>query len=144
MVSWMIDIFEQTTRSGEYAIIATLLFVAMLAISFAVAAIILVRLPSDYLHAPRAKSARDADHGMIVPIAFVLKNFLGVVLILIGAILAVPGVPGQGLLTMLVGFVLLDVPGKHSLLCKILTRPSLLQATNRLRARFSRPPLVVH
>ena len=53
-----------------------------------------------------------------------------------------PGVPGQGLLTMLAGAMLMDFPGKRSFLHKILTRPSLLPSINKLRARFSQPPVI--
>jgi UPF0716 family protein affecting phage T7 exclusion len=71
------------------------------------------------------------------------KNVLGGILIVIGAILSLPGVPGQGLLTVFAGLLLLDFPGKHRLLCKILSWPRLLQSINRLRTKFSRPPLVI-
>ena len=59
-----------------------------------------------------------------------------------GIILSVPGVPGQGLLTMLVGLVLLDIPGKRRLELKLVSRPRVVRAINRLRKRFSRPPLL--
>ena len=143
MISWLSEIFQQTARLGQYAILAALLFVAALAISFAVALTIFIRLPSDYFCTPRTKSAPDAGHGIFFAIGVVLKNLLGVALILIGVILSVPGLPGQGLLTVLAGVFLLDFPGKRRLLHKILRRPLLLQAINRLRTRFSRPPLVV-
>src|SRR6478609_3154125 len=37
------------------------------------------------------------------PVARVAKNVGGVVLILLGFIMALPGIPGQGILTMIVG-----------------------------------------
>ncbi len=53
MVSWLTEIFDPAARLGHYAVLATLLFVATLLISFAVALIILIRLPSDYFCTPR-------------------------------------------------------------------------------------------
>jgi len=73
----------------------------------------------------------------------VLKNIFGAILILIGAILSLPGLPGPGLLILLAGVFLLDFPGKRKLLCKILSGPSLLRSVNRLRKKFSRPPLLI-
>ena len=143
MVSWLTEIFDPAARLGHYAVLATLLFVATLLISFAVALIILIRLPSDYFCTPRTGNARHAGHGLFFSVGIVLKNLLGVVLIIIGVILSVPGLPGQGLLTVLAGLFLLDFPGKRNLLYKLVSRPLLLQAINRLRMKFSQPPLVV-
>ena len=143
MVSWLTEIVQQIARSGQYAILAVLLFVVTLAISFAVALTVLVRLPPDYFCTPRTRMAQDAGHGIFFAIGAVLKNLLGVALILIGVILSVPGLPGQGLLTVLAGVFLLDFPGKHSFLYKVVGRPLLLQSINRLRTKFSQPPLVV-
>lgn len=143
MLSWISEIFERPALMEQYAILATLLFVATLVISFAIALTILICLPSDYFRTPRAQSVQDAAHGIFFGIGIVLKNLFGVILILLGAILSVPGLPGQGLLTVLAGVLLLDFPGKRRLLYKILSRPLLLQSINRLRTKFSRPPLVI-
>ena len=62
-------------------------------------------------------------------------------LVLLGLIMAIPGVPGQGLLTALIGLTLLSFPGKRRLERRFVRMPALLRAINRLRARFARPPL---
>jgi len=69
------------------------------------------------------------------------KNLLGLVLVALGVVLSVPGVPGQGLLTILIGIILLDFPGKRALVQRLVGRPAVLGAINRLRARFRRPPM---
>ena len=69
------------------------------------------------------------------------KNLLGVVLVLLGIVLSLPGVPGQGLLTVLLGIMLLDFPGIRRLEQKLLTRPTIINAITRLRQRFGKPPL---
>jgi UPF0716 family protein affecting phage T7 exclusion len=71
------------------------------------------------------------------------KNLLGVLLVVVGAILALPGVPGQGLLTILVGLLLLDLPGKRRIERRMVGRPRILRMINRLRKRFGRSPLVL-
>jgi len=60
---------------------------------------------------------------------------------LIGIVLSLPGVPGQGILTILLGLIFLDIPGKRPLEARIIKRPAVLSAINNLRAKYSKPPL---
>jgi len=71
------------------------------------------------------------------------KNVLGIVLVLLGIVMSLPGIPGQGVLTILLGIMLLDLPGKRRLEQKILKQPKVLEKINRLRHKFSKPPLVI-
>ena len=75
--------------------------------------------------------------------AVILKNVFGFILILLGVVLSLPGVPGQGILTILLGLIMLDIPGKRPLEAKIIKRPSVLSAVNRLRRRYNKPPLIL-
>jgi UPF0716 family protein affecting phage T7 exclusion len=68
---------------------------------------------------------------------------LGVVLVVLGILMSVPGVPGQGFLTILLGIMLLDFPGKRNLEYKLVSRPQVLNAINKLRHRFGKPSLVL-
>jgi hypothetical protein len=102
-----------------------------------VASIILVprylaRLPPDYLR------TGDRHQNPSVPLR-VARNTLGVLLVLLG--IAMLLLPGQGLMTLVVGLLLVDFPGKHKLIQKILGRPKVLEAVNKLRARHQAPPL---
>ena len=65
--------------------------------------------------------------------------FLG--LGLIGAAMLV--LPGQGILTILAGVMLLDFPGRHRLVCWIVTRHAVLNSLNWVRRRAGRPELIV-
>jgi hypothetical protein len=69
------------------------------------------------------------------------KNMLGCALVALGIILSLPGVPGQGLLTIFIGLVLLDVPGKRRVELRIVRVRTIRKALNRVRARFGREPL---
>jgi hypothetical protein len=73
----------------------------------------------------------------------VAKNVLGVGLVVLGLIMALPGVPGQGLLTMFIGIVLLDLPGKRAFERRIIAKPTILHACNRLRLRFGKKPFTL-
>jgi hypothetical protein len=70
------------------------------------------------------------------------RNLAGIVLIVVGAALSIPGVPGQGVLTMLAGVFLVDFPQRRRLERTLIARPGVLPRLNRLRARFGRPPLL--
>ncbi|MDY7108404.1 MAG: PGPGW domain-containing protein [Planctomycetota bacterium] len=69
------------------------------------------------------------------------KNVLGCVFILAG--LAMLVLPGQGLLTVLVGFLLVDFPGKYRIEHWLLRRRHILRPINWLRRRARREPLRV-
>jgi hypothetical protein len=49
--------------------------------------------------------------------------------------------PGQGLLTLLAGLLLMDFPGKYAMQRRLIEHPPILRAINRLRARHGHPPL---
>jgi len=71
------------------------------------------------------------------------KNVVGVLLVLMGVALSLPGVPGQGLLTIAIGLVFLEFPGKHRLARWLLSRRRIHSRIDRLRGRFGRPPLIL-
>ena len=70
------------------------------------------------------------------------KNLLGWAIVALGIALSIPGVPGQGALTILIGLVLLDFPGKRRLVRMLARKPWIQRSLNSLRRRFGRPPLV--
>ena len=70
-------------------------------------------------------------------------EYVPVALILLGLAVSLPGIPGQGLLTILIGLMLIDFPGKHRLERTIISRPKILRTVNRLRARYDKRPLVL-
>ena len=92
----------------------------------------LAKLPADYLRSSEQVEPRSM-------LLRVLRNLLGVVLVLLGVAMLV--LPGQGLLTLLVGLFLVDFPGKQALIRRILSRPSVLSIVNKLRAHRNASPL---
>jgi hypothetical protein len=142
MISWIREMIQQPALLGQYAILATLLFVATVAISFAVSLAVLIRLPADYFRGSASQDLQNRSRGIAFRIGVLPRNLLGAILVICGAILSVPGIPGQGLLTVLAGVLLLDFPGKRRLLYKILSQPFSLRSINRLRTKFSRPLLI--
>lgn len=111
----------------------------MMAASAVVLTMLVVRVPADYLVRPPAARGPTTARDVLARIG---KNALGVLLIAAGLVMAIPGVPGQGVLTMLMGLLLLDLPGKRRFELRLLSRPEVLSRLNRMRARFGREPLV--
>jgi hypothetical protein len=118
------------------------IFVLSLAGSFGVAAFVLCRLPEDYLRRHEGAFVQDGRPLWQRALRVVGKNLLGGLLVALGIVLSLPGVPGQGALTILTGVLLLDIPGKKALERWLFQKPSVFRTINRLRARFGRPDLL--
>jgi len=104
--------------------------------------VLVVRIPSDYLLSrDRRREQRREQHPVLRILGLVLKNVVGLLLVIAG--LAMLALPGQGLLTMLMGLGLLNFPKKRQLLRRILGQEKLLGAINRMRARRNRAPLQI-
>ena len=127
----------------QSVLVAVLVFVASFAISLAIVSFIMVKIPADYFHKDRPRDLWTDKHPVIRYLGIFGKNLLGVVLVLVGILLSLPGVPGQGFLTILLGIMLLDFPGKRRLEHKIVSRPQVLETINKLRHRFGKPKLVL-
>ena len=103
----------------------------------ALTAWIVVRLPADYF------CDESRHEAQLNPALRIGKNLLGVIAIAIGLVMAVPGIPGPGLITILLGIVLLDFPGKYRAERWLVHRKIIHGAIDQIRARFGRPPLLL-
>lgn len=102
----------------------------------------LVRIPSDYFGPGTEHSTPFADrHPIVRATLLAVRNALGAVLIAAGIAMLV--LPGQGVLTILAGLVLLHFPRKHELMRWIVSRRAVLASANWVRHRAGQPPLVV-
>lgn len=119
------------------------LFLLSFAISTALVSFALVKLPATYFHSSHVRDFFEHENRAIRWSGLILKNLIGLVLIGVGIVLSLPGIPGPGIVTILLGLVMLDIPGKRPLETRLVRRPAVLQSINRLRARFDKPPLVL-
>jgi hypothetical protein len=119
------------------------LFLGSLALSFVAIAVVMVKIPANYFSSHYKEDFLPNSSWAVRWSAVIIKNIFGVFLILLGILLSLPGVPGQGILTILLGLIMLDIPGKRPLEARIIKRPAVLSAINNLRARWSKPPLEV-
>lgn len=113
---------------------------SLLGSAVAVAAV-LIGLPAEYFLDPSHRRLWVDRHPAVRLALHVAKNLAGAGLVAAGLLLSLPGVPGQGLLTMFAGLLLIDVPGKHRWERRAVSHPRIRGAIDRLRARFGRPPL---
>jgi hypothetical protein len=125
------------------ALLGIVLFLITFSISLGIVSFIMVRLPADYFKKDNPRRVLPNHHRAVRGAALVGRNILGVFLVALGIVLSLPGVPGQGLLTILLGLMLLDFPGKRRLEYKLVSRPKVRAAINTLRNKFGKPELIL-
>jgi hypothetical protein len=105
---------------------------------------LVAKIPEDYfLHRKRKKTLH------LTTTAFARYLFLRLARNLVGLILLAGGflmlfIPGQGILTMVMGLILIDYPGKYSVEKAIIGYPAVFKGLNWLRARARKSPLRKH
>ena len=141
MIEWLSDLWASV--SWGYIILGVVLFLGSLAFSFAAIAIVMVKIPKNYFSTHYKRDFLPGSSFFVRWGAVIAKNIFGVFLIILGIALSLPGVPGQGILTIRLGLIRLDIPGKRPLEARIIKRPAVLSAINKLRAKYDKEPLEV-
>ena len=93
---------------------------------------LIARMPEDYFI--REEPQR-------TPVRRLIRNVVGVMLIFAGTLMLF--LPGQGVLTVLVGVSFLSFRKKRDLERVLVERAGLLGVMNAIRARSGRPPLIM-
>ncbi|CAN5528713.1 hypothetical protein BH10ACI1_BH10ACI1_04450 [soil metagenome] len=139
--NWLLRFWETLTWSR--IIFGVLILVVSFAFSFFVIGVVLVRIPQNYFHSDYENNFLQGKHQVLRWSGIILKNIVGIIVIFLGILMAIPGVPGPGVLTILIGLIMIDIPGKRYLESLIIKRPMILSAANDLRARYQKPPLLL-
>ncbi|HEY9401684.1 MAG TPA: hypothetical protein VIQ24_03240 [Pyrinomonadaceae bacterium] len=143
MLDWLKELTNSLGLTGRGVVWIVVFSVVTFVVSIAVTVVVLIKLPDTYFKAEHGREFWAERHPVLRWGGIVLKNLLGAVLVVFGVVMSLPGVPGQGVLTILLGVMLLDFPGKRRLELKLVSRPKVLRTVNRIRQRFDRPPLVL-
>ena len=113
---------------------------AMFVVSAVALPWLLTRLPEDYfeetsptVHPPWPR------HRALYWAWRLLKNLLGGVLLVAGFVMLFT--PGQGILTIMAGLWLADLPGKRRCERYLIGRPQVLTSINWIRQKSGQPPL---
>ena len=118
------------SRSLEIAlgVVSIVMFIGTLA----AIPVIVRRLPFDYFVRPPPRRPWPVK---------LLRNGLGFALIAAG--IAMLLLPGQGVVTILIGLSIIDLPVKHRVLRWLLTRPKIQEGVQRMRSKVGKPPLAI-
>ncbi len=96
--------------------------------------VIIVRLPADYFCYPRRHPVQAFGFGAFVYYAWLVgKNIAGIVFIFMGIAMLV--LPGQGIISILIGLSLTNFPGKYRLEQFLVHQKVILQSLNWIRHR---------
>lgn len=117
----------------------TLISIVTFAISIICIPLLVARLPRDYFKRAPQRSAttqRRVTSGYLL--LLIVRNIAGLALLLAG--IAMLFLPGQGIITMIIGLVIMQVPFKRKLIYRM-TRPlSVRHGLDWLRTRMKREP----
>jgi hypothetical protein len=115
------------------------IFAVTAVLSVAATAWVIVRLPANYFVGDRAPAFWDERRPFLRSFGHLAKNAVGVIVLIAG--MAMLFTPGQGVLTILIGLMLIDFPGKRNLEKRIVRQPKVLAAINAIRRRYGRAEL---
>ena len=130
----------------QYVSTETLVALTVLSIVFFVGSLIaipfiLVRLPADFFDIRVPRPWMEDHHPVLRVLGHLVKNMVGAIFLFAGFLMLF--LPGQGILTMLIGISMLDFPGKRKVEAKLIGQPTVLQAINGMREKFGKPPLII-
>jgi hypothetical protein len=108
-----------------------------------VVGVVLVKLPPGYFAAATVRQPLTNTHPLVRWTVVFLRNLLGATLVVLGLIMSVPGIPGPGIMTIVIGLMLLDFAEKRRWAGWVMSRPPILRAANGLRRKYGRPPFVM-
>jgi hypothetical protein len=133
LISWLSNHLELLTLIG---LISALIFtISLLSLPWLVA-----QIPEDYFASEdRAETTWKTHHPVVRLFILIIKNLLGYILLLGGILMLF--MPGQGILTIVAGLLLMDYPGKFSLEKRIAGSPAIFKGLNWLRNKAGKPPL---
>jgi len=130
----------------QYVSTETLIWLTALSFVFFIGTLIaipfiLVRLSADYFDVRVPRPWMQHHHPVLRVVGHIVKNVLGTVFLFAGFLMLF--LPGQGVLTMLIGISMLDFPGKRKIEAKLIGQPTVLSVINSLRKRRGKPPFVL-
>jgi hypothetical protein len=73
-------------------------------------------------------------------IILILRNCLGLLLFMAGTVMLF--LPGQGLLTILLGVLLISFPGKRKMIYTLVRQPKIQQSMDWIRKKRNKPPFL--
>jgi len=131
---------EWISQNDQLLLWGSIASVVMFFGTLVVIPIIIASMDDDYFMPGTPKSFAN-HHPALRAIGLIAKNLLGVVFVLIGIVMIF--VPGQGLLTILMGLCLINFPGKRTAQLRLLRYPPIHKSIAWIRNRADKPPLQI-
>ena len=136
----MQNLINKLPFNPEWLIALALISLVLFLLSLIFIPWLITRLPSDYfINEKRHKSKIRNTHPFIYFTVRTFKNIIGGFLIIAGIFMLI--LPGQGIITIIVGLGLMDFPGKFRLLQKFAQQPSVFKSINWIRKKTNKKPL---
>ncbi|MFA7453909.1 MAG: PGPGW domain-containing protein [Desulfobulbaceae bacterium] len=100
---------------------------------------IIARLPAKYFIQHREKvEERHQRHPLLAKMIFLTRNAIGFAFLMAGAAMLV--LPGQGVITMIIGLSFMDFPKKHQVVDFLVHRRRVRRFLNWMRRKEKKPP----
>ena len=101
---------------------------------------LVARIPQDYFAPKKRRPLPLWNRHPAMRIAILIaRNVLGLIVLLTGVAMLI--LPGQGIITIVLGLMLMTFPGKYRFERWLASRRGVLRGINWLRAKMKRPPL---
>ena len=139
-MEWLLSTVQQFV-STETLVTLTILSIVFFVGSLIAIPFILVRLPTDFFDIRVPRPWMEDHHPVLRVLGHLVKNVVGAIFLFVGFLMLF--LPGQGILTMLIGISMLDFPGKRKLEAKLIGQPAVLNTINSMREKFGKPPLII-
>ena len=139
-MDWLLSSVQQYV-STETLVTLTALSVVFFVGSLIAIPFILVRLPTDFFDTRVPRLWMEDHHPVLRLLGHLVKNVAGAIFLFAGFLMLF--LPGQGILTMLIGVTMLDFPGKRRLEARMIGQPAVLSTINNMRQKFGKPPLII-
>jgi hypothetical protein len=132
------QIWNFATEHAAWLVTGSLL---SLVISLILGPALILLLPAGYFtYRHRHAVAKERSHPLLHLALTTTKNVIGAVFVVAGVALLL--LPGQGIITLLAGAVIMNYPGKFRFERWLVSRPRVLPALNWLRTKYGREPLL--
>lgn len=139
-MDWLLSTVQQYVSTDTLIWLTVLSMVFFLGTLIAIP-FILVRLPADYFDVRVPRPWMKDHHPVLRLVGHIVKNAIGAIFLFAGFLMLF--LPGQGVLTMLIGISMLDFPGKRKVEAKLIGQPTVLSMVNSMRQKFNKPPLLL-
>lgn len=102
--------------------------------------LIVISIPADYFIRPPGPLA-ERPHPVLRIFMLIIKNCVGAVFLIAGFVMLF--IPGQGLLTIFIGLILMNFPGKRRFELKLICSKRIKRAVDWIRCKAKTAPLLL-